>query len=72
MKRLTETHPLMKKLKALELYMDEMKISIEWNGHEMIVTDAETNQAAYLRDNDSGESLTELPYIMETKLIRYD
>ncbi|MEE9451044.1 MAG: hypothetical protein V3V72_13425 [Ignavibacteriaceae bacterium] len=71
MKRLTELHPLMKKLRALEAYMDQQKISVEWNGYDMQVTDTETNEAAYLKDCDNGEALTELPYMMETKLIRY-
>jgi len=69
-KRLTEKHPLTIKLRALESYMDESKISIEWDGYHMVITDTDTGESAMYRDAESGEHLPELPYMMETKLTR--
>jgi len=70
-KRLTEVHPLTIKLRALENYMDELKISIEWNGYHMVIRDTETNEHGIYRDLDSGEDISEFPHIMESKLIRF-
>lgn len=71
-KLLTEKHPLTIKLRALESYMYEAKISIEWDGHHMIITDTETGKSAMYRDAGNGEHLPELPYMMETILTRED
>ena len=68
-KRLTEKHPLMIKLRALEAHMDDAEISIEWYGHRMIVTDTGSGESATYQDAESGEHISELPHIMETKLI---
>ena len=69
-KRLTEHHPLTKKLRALENYMQDAGIFIEWDGYHMVVSDAETK--ARIKDNDNGQDLTEMPYCCETKLIIED
>lgn len=71
-KRLTEKHPLTIKLRALESYMYKAKISIDWDGYHMVITDTETGESAMYRDAESGEHLPELPYMMETKLTRED
>ena len=70
--RLTEKHPLTIKLRALESYMDKAKISIEWDGYHMVITDTETGESAMYRDAESGQHLSDFPYMMETKLIRED
>ena len=71
-KRLTEKHPLMVKLRALERYMDDEKISIEWDGYHMVITDTDTGESAMYRDMESGYDVCEFPYMMETKLIIQD
>ena len=67
-KRLTEQHPLTKKLRSMEAYMDKVKISIKWDGYHMIITDTDSGESAMYRDAESGEHLPELPYMPETKL----
>lgn len=71
-KRLTEKHALTIKLRALEAYMDNAKISIEFDGFHMIITDGDTGKSAMYRDSESGEDLPIFPHMMETKLIRED
>lgn len=71
-KRLTELHPLTKKLRALETFMDETKIQLEWNGYRLVVTDTETGEEANYKDNESGEACNEMPWLTETKLVRED
>ena len=71
-KKLTEQHPLTKKLRALEDYMSENKVSIEWDGYHMIFMDNETGETAHIRDNESGEVCSDIPWMCETKLVRED
>jgi hypothetical protein len=69
-KRLTDAHPLRAKFDALDAYMNEHKISIEFDGYHMRVKDMETGVEAYVMDNDgSGEHLSELPSFLEVQLI---
>jgi len=68
--KLTELHPLTKKLRKLESYMDQNKIWLEWDGYRLNVTDNESGLTAHLEDNESSENIAEMPYMMETKLIR--
>ena len=70
MKRLTEKHPLTKKLRDLEIFMSEKQISIEWNGYRMIFMDCKTGEEAYIRDNETGEECNDIPWLCETKLVR--
>ena len=71
-KRLTEKHPLLKKLRDLENFMDENKISVEWDGYRMIIRDNESGIEAEYKDKESGEFCQEIPYLTETKLIIED
>lgn len=68
--RLLETHPLTKKLRVLEEFMMDQKISLEWNGHQMVFMDNVTGEEAYVKDNESGEACFDFPWLCETKLIR--
>jgi len=72
MKRLTERHQLTKKLRELENFMLDKKISLEWNGYRMVFMDSETGEDAYIRDEESNEECNEMPHFCETKLIRED
>jgi len=72
MKRLTEAHPLTKKLRELENYMIDKKISVEWNGYQMVFMDNVTGEEAYIRDMESGEACNDFPWMCETKLVRED
>jgi hypothetical protein len=71
-KRLTEQHLLTKKLRALEDYMTENKITLEWDGYHMVFMDNVSGEAGYIRDMESGEDCTETPHFTETKLVRED
>jgi hypothetical protein len=68
-KRLTEHHPLTKKLRALEEFMDKNKIFLTWDGYRMTFSDEE-GETANVRDLDSGEVCTTIPWMCETKLTR--
>jgi hypothetical protein len=69
-KQLKHYHPLSMKLLHLEVYLDANLLSVEWDGIHLIITDKEANEQAYIKDKESGENITELPYITETKLIK--
>lgn len=69
-KRLTEKHPLTKKLRELEAFMSEKQISVEWNGYRMVFMDCKTGEEAYIRDNESGEECNDIPWMCETKLVQ--
>lgn len=72
-KRLTEHHPLDKKLKKLEAFMQEIGIEIEWHGYDrMVVTDTETKVSAFYKDADGGSAVTQIPYFIEAKLVIED
>lgn len=68
--RLTKHHPLTKKLRELEEFMGEKKISIEWNGIRIILIDNVTGEEAYIQDNESNENCVEIPWGCETKLVK--
>jgi hypothetical protein len=68
--RLTEKHPLTKKLRELETFMSEKKIRVEWNGYRMVFMDDVTGEEAYIIDNESGEDCSDIPFMCETKLVR--
>lgn len=70
--RLTENHPLTKKMRSLEVCMDKLGISLEWDGYHLIVTDTDTGINAHYKDNDSSEHLTEFPSCFESKLTKED
>jgi hypothetical protein len=67
-KKLTEIHPLTIKLRLLEKFMDEIKISIHYNGHCLEITDTSTGVSARYLDNESGSINYTVPDICETKL----
>ena len=56
-KRLTEKHSLTKKLRELEDFMIERKISLEWDGYHMKFVDNVSGETATIKDNDSGENM---------------
>lgn len=65
-KILTEKHPLRIKYNKLLEFMDDLNITIEWTGYEMTIRDHDTN--AYI--TVKGAPITEIPYIIETQLIK--
>jgi len=71
-KRLTEKHPLDIKLKKLMSFMEELNISIHFDGMHMIVSDNEANVEAHLKDSDNNSDVWDLPYGFESKLIIED
>jgi hypothetical protein len=71
-KRLTEKHPLDIKLKKIMSFMEELNISIHFDGMHMIVADNETDVEAHLKDSDNNSDVWYLPYGFEFKLIIED
>lgn len=69
--RLTDNHPLTKKLRKLEAYMDELGIKLEFNGYHIVVSDTETNVDAIYKETECGENCSEVPNLTETKLVQY-
>ena len=67
--KLTENHPLSKKVNELEVFMQEKGMKLDWDGYHLNVIDTETNVSAVYREKESGSELTEFPYMFETKLI---
>ncbi len=68
-KKLTEKHPLYKKVEELEKFMNKLGIQLEWDGYHLVVTDTENNVTAMYRDMESGDDITEFPYGFEIKLV---
>lgn len=72
-KRLTEHHPFMKKVNKLCEIMDEMGIRIDYDRMGSLnVVDTESGESYKLKDNDTGEKLSEFPYFAEFKLVTLD
>lgn len=71
-KRLTENHPLSKKVEQLEKYMREIGISLYFDGYHLNVIDTQSNVSAEYRDKESGEAVNEFPYVFEAKLVIED
>lgn len=69
-KRLTEKHPLYQKVKELENYMLENKISLEWDGYHFLVMDTVTGEEVLIKDIDTGEDCIEFPWMYEIKLVK--
>lgn len=69
-RRLTEKHPLTIKLRNLEDFMRENKISIEWDGYHMVFMDCVTGEEAYIRDMENGQECSDFPWMCETKLVK--
>lgn len=69
-KRLTEAHPLTKKLRVLEDYMFDNKVSLEWDGHHMVFMDNVSGETAIIKDKENSEDCPDFPWMCDTKLIR--
>lgn len=69
-KRLTENHPLQKKVRQLEQYMEELGLSIEFDGYHLLISDRETS--CIYKEADTGEYATEFPLMTESKLVMED
>lgn len=68
--RLTENHPLTMKLRALEVYMEDEQIKIEYDGYHLNVIDSDTGINAYYKDADTHENAIEIPSLCHSHLIR--
>lgn len=71
-KRLKETHPTFRKVQQVFDLMDQLGITIEFNGYHTVVADKNLDAEMQLKDADSGEVLTFVPPFMEYKLIIED
>jgi hypothetical protein len=67
-KRLTQEHPLHKKVVQLEELADKLGIEISFTGYHTIVKDKESGLEAKLVDNEGGYTVTEFPSVFEWKL----
>lgn len=67
--RLAEKHPLQQKFNKLEQYMEKLKIEIHWCGNGFQVIDLETGLITTLVDAESNTIISQLPYLVESKLI---
>lgn len=56
------------KLRALEKYMDENGIAIDFDGYHLNVIDTESNSSARYVESETGEDVSQFPYLTETKL----
>lgn len=65
--RLLDEHPVVKKLQKLEDLANELKLSLEFYGSGIIVTDLETNKEYKLKNIESG-NVDSFPYAYEQKL----
>jgi hypothetical protein len=54
-----------KKLEALQAYMDDQEISIDWDGSHMVVSDNESGKRGIIRDLDDKSNISNLPYLCE-------
>lgn len=72
MRRFTEKHPLTRKLRGLERYLEENKITVEWGAFGLRLTDETTGVAADVRELEAGFGATELPSVVECALFQED
>jgi hypothetical protein len=70
--KLTENHPLRQKLDALERFMNETHIALDWDGYHLNVTDTQTNVTAVLKCSDDNSYEMTLPTFSENKLVIED
>lgn len=68
-RRLTENHPLTKKLRKLERFMTDEGIELYWLGNRYIVRDTKTNVTASYVDTDLTHC-TDVPSFCEAILIK--
>jgi len=70
--RLTENHPLSKKVDALMQYLEDNNLMIEQSPYNrgFLITDTKENVEAYMKDLDSYEGVEALPAAFEFKLIK--
>jgi len=66
-KRLTSHHPLSKKVEKIAELMDELGVSVDWNGHALVVSDDETD--AIVQDTDGDQNIFSFPPQFEFNLI---
>lgn len=72
-RRLKPEHPLAQKIEKLHEFMEDNKLSIEFTGMDVVITDTETNLQVFYKDAEraldtySGESTFPCPF--ETKYI---
>jgi hypothetical protein len=71
-KRLTENHPLDKKLRKLEEFLAENKMSIQFGAYgKVFMACEETDTTALYKDVEGGLA-DSIPYFCETKLVIED
>lgn len=72
-KKLTEHHPFTKKVNTLWQTMRELGIRIDVNHMGGLdIVDTENTQSYRLKDNESGELVTDFPYFSEFKMVQGD
>lgn len=72
-RKLSEQHPFMKKVNKLYEIMEEMNIRIDYNGiNGLDIVDTENGNGYRLKDNESGEAISDFPYFAEFKLVTRD
>lgn len=71
-KRLTEHHPLDKKLRKLEEFLAENKMSIRFGQYGKVFISCEETEVTALYKEIEGQNADSIPYFCETKLVIED
>lgn len=67
--RLTDKHPLFKKIEKLDAFMRELGVEIEWDGYHLNAHDTESGFTARFKEDESGSDISSFPCLTETKLV---
>jgi hypothetical protein len=68
--KLTEKHPLAIKYRELENFLEEKGLALDWDGYHLVIEDVDSGVQAFIRDADNGRDCMNLPYLLETLLIK--